>query len=86
MAETTPAGWDLASTCNDGSPISNIDVGPGETVTCTFTNTKRGLARVVKTVRGTPPSGTQSFCFDLRSGRLGHERRNGPRVSMRHGR
>ena len=68
LAESTPAGWDLTSACSDDSPISNIDVGPGETVTCTFTNTKRGLARVVKTVRGAPPSGSQSFCFDLRSG------------------
>ena len=68
VAETTPAGWDLTSVCSGRSTISNIDVAPGETVTCTFTNTKRGLARVVKTVRGTPPSGSQSFCFDLRSG------------------
>jgi uncharacterized repeat protein (TIGR01451 family) len=68
VAETTPAGWDTAGTCSDGSPISNIDVGPGETVTCTFTNTKRGVAKVVKTVRGTAPTGSQSFCFDLRTG------------------
>src|ERR671925_419284 len=40
VAETVPTGWNLtSSTCDDGSPVSNIDVGAGETVTCTFTNT-----------------------------------------------
>jgi hypothetical protein len=68
LAETTPAGWDLTSNCDDGSPVTNIDLAPGETVTCTFTNTKRGLARVVKTVNGAPPSGAQSFPFELRQG------------------
>ncbi len=81
-------GWDLTRTACDGSDsngspqaaTATFRVAAGETVTCTFTNTKRGLARVVKTVRGTPPSGTQSFCFHLRSGRLDHERRHDPRV------
>jgi len=68
VAETTPAGWDLTSACSDGSPVSNIDLGPGETVSCTFTNTKRGLARVAKTVGGRTPSGSQSFAFELRQG------------------
>jgi hypothetical protein len=68
LVENTPAGWDSTRACSDGSPISNIDVGPGETVTCTFTNTKRGSARVIKTVGGRPPSGSESFCFELRSG------------------
>jgi hypothetical protein len=68
-AETVPAGWDLTSaTCDDGSPVSKIDVGAGETVTCTFTNTARGKAKVIKTVSGLPPSGTQSFTFQLRQG------------------
>src|SRR5919204_3649805 len=40
VTETVPLGWDLASsTCDDGSPVTNIDVSAGETVTCTFTNT-----------------------------------------------
>jgi hypothetical protein len=69
LAETTPPGWDLTSaTCSDGSPGSNVSVSAGETVTCTFTNTKRGLARVVKTVNLSRPSGSQAFCFELRSG------------------
>ena len=52
VAETTPAGWDSTGVCSDGSPVSNIDVGPGETVTCTFTNTKRGSVTLKKTTNG----------------------------------
>lgn len=41
-AETVSAGWDLTNaTCDDGSPVDNIDVAPGETVTCTFENIKK---------------------------------------------
>jgi len=41
-AEMVPTGWDLTNaTCDDGSPVDNIDVAPGETVTCTFENNKR---------------------------------------------
>jgi hypothetical protein len=46
VSESVPAGWEQASaTCDDGSPASNIDVSPGETVTCTFTNDEIGYAR-----------------------------------------
>ena len=39
-----PAGFDLFSaTCDDGSDPSAISLGPGETVTCTFTNTDSDL-------------------------------------------
>ena len=59
VTETIPAGWDLASaTCSDGSgtpaigedsgSITGIDVGAGEIVTCTFTNT-RETAQLVLT-------------------------------------
>jgi hypothetical protein len=62
VSETVPAGWDLTSaTCSDGSLVSAIDLGPGETVTCTFTNRKRGSIVVDKV---TDPSGdAQSFTF-----------------------
>jgi hypothetical protein len=45
-AETVPAGWDQKSaTCDDSnSAVANIDVSPGETVTCTFTNAKKTTA------------------------------------------
>ena len=50
-AETVPANWTLTSaTCDDGSPVNNIDVSVDETVTCTFTNTlQQGAIKVTKT-------------------------------------
>jgi hypothetical protein len=57
-----PSGWDLTSaTCDDGSPISAIDLGPGETVTCTFTNTQRGHILVAKETL--PDGASQTFDF-----------------------
>lgn len=48
-AEIAVDGWDLSSaTCSDGSPVGNIDVSPGETVTCTFTNENRGTIVIEK--------------------------------------
>ncbi len=39
ITETVPAGWyPGAATCSDGSPPTNIGVSPGETLTCTLTN------------------------------------------------
>jgi plastocyanin len=44
-----PAGWNLASsTCDDGSAPASIDLNPGETVTCTFTNVQGGGITIVK--------------------------------------
>jgi Tol biopolymer transport system component/agmatine/peptidylarginine deiminase len=66
VAETVPSGWDLSSaTCSDGSPVSNIDVGPAETVTCTFTNRKRGQIVVVKDAQ---PDDPQDFSFTAGGG------------------
>jgi len=72
--ETVPTGWDLNSiSCDDGdssgsTATATFNAEAGETVTCTFTNTKRGLARVIKTVNGASPSGSRSFAFELRQG------------------
>ncbi len=61
VAESVPTGWDqTAATCNDGSPVSNIDVGSGETVTCTFANRKRGRLVVVQ---DSTPNDAQDFAF-----------------------
>jgi hypothetical protein len=51
VSETVPANWALTSaTCSDGSPVSAVDLGPSETVTCTFTNTLQlGAIKVTKT-------------------------------------
>jgi len=39
VREFLPPTWGLLSaTCDDGSPVDDIDVNPGEIVTCTFTN------------------------------------------------
>ena len=43
VTEGALGGWDLDSaTCDQGETPGNLDVEPGETVTCTFTNTQRG--------------------------------------------
>ena len=74
-ADPTP-DFDLTSiVCDDGNSTGSLStrkatfkLDPGETVTCTFTNTQRGMVKVVKTHDGAPPSGTDSFPFELRSG------------------
>jgi hypothetical protein len=61
------AAWDLASaTCDDGSPISAVNVAPGEIVTCTFTNMKRATIVVDETT--IPAGSTQAFPFTLTGG------------------
>jgi hypothetical protein len=42
LAQPAVTGWSPSASCSDGSPLSNIDVGPAETVTCTFTNLEQG--------------------------------------------
>jgi len=62
-----PAGFDLDSaTCDDGSAPGSIVLSPGETVTCTFTNVKRGRIRVDVV---TDPSGDpDTFDFGMTGG------------------
>ena len=46
--DPVPAGWDLTSaTCDDGSLVSSINLGEGETVTCTFENSKQDPSMTV---------------------------------------
>src|SRR5205807_1960080 len=67
VGATVPAGWDLTSaTCDDQSPVNNVDVSPGETVTCTFTNTERGKILVDKVTN--PSADPQLFGFSLTGG------------------
>jgi hypothetical protein len=75
VTETQKSGWDLTSaTPNDGTATTlcrfTVDYpeDQGKTFSCTFTNTKRGLAQVVKTVNGSAPASGQAFTFQLRSG------------------
>lgn len=48
--------------------VTLVDLNNGKTFSCTFYNQKQGKARVVKTVQGQAPSGTQAFTFQLRQG------------------
>jgi hypothetical protein len=74
-ADPTPA-YDLVGiSCDDNDSTGTVNtrtasyrLDAGETITCTFTNRQRAKARVVKTVDGSAPSGSQSFAFQLRSG------------------
>ena len=67
VAETVPAGWDLTSAvCSDGSPVANINVSANETVTCTFTNVKRGSITIVKSANPQLPDD-----FNFAAGVLG---------------
>jgi hypothetical protein len=38
VSETAVPGWHSSASCSDGSPVSQISLTAGETVTCTFTN------------------------------------------------
>jgi hypothetical protein len=59
--------WDLTGiTCDDGSPATAIALDPGETVTCTVTNTKRG--EIVVDVATDPAGDPQPFAFTLTAG------------------
>jgi prealbumin domain-containing protein len=53
VSEDPVVGWQQESAvCSDGSSISAIDVAPGETVTCTFTNEKLATIVLVKNAVG----------------------------------
>jgi|GEM_PF-3415049 len=60
VSETPTQGWDLTNaTCSNGSNPASITVAPGEDVTCTFTNVKRGSITVIKNSAG----GDDTFPF-----------------------
>ena len=51
ITENIPAGWNLTGfICTGGNTPDKITPDPGETVTCTFTNTKKSNLTVVKKV------------------------------------
>ena len=69
--EDTVTDWDLTSiTCDDPDSTgdvstreANFDVAAGQTVTCTFTNTKQGTLKVVKNITG--GDGTTQFDYSV---------------------
>ncbi len=76
-----PAGTRPRATCDDGSPVSNIDVAAGETVTCTFSNRKRGSLVVVEDA---VPNDAQDFSFTTGGGLSPASLRPRRRLRRRH--
>lgn len=67
VVETVPAGWDLtSSSCSDGSTVASINLGAGETVTCTFNNQKDSAIIIEK--QTTPDGSPESFTFETNYG------------------
>jgi len=65
VSEDVPAGWDLTSAlCSDESDADAIELSAGETVTCVFTNTKRGSIVVEKQTNPNGAAGTFTFTGD----------------------
>lgn len=62
VSESVPTGWELTDTeCSGGNTVGNINLSPGDDVTCTFTNTQQGQIIIAKE---TDPDGDpQSFDF-----------------------
>lgn len=72
VSESVPEGWDLTSAvCDDESDPSAIELSEGETVTCVFTNTKRGTIVVEKRTSPAGESGSFTFTGDA-AGSIGH--------------
>ncbi|MCW5858993.1 MAG: cadherin domain-containing protein [Caldilineales bacterium] len=68
LEEIMPSGWDPAipldqMTCDDGSPLSAIDLGSDEVLVCRFLNYKRGNIVVKKVTL--PPVAAPSFAMRL---------------------
>ncbi len=73
VTESLTSGWDLTNlVCTGGGADSStslanrsatLDIDAGETVVCTFTNTKHASLKVVKVTD--PASDPQDFDFDL---------------------
>ncbi|MCB0105753.1 MAG: DUF11 domain-containing protein [Caldilineaceae bacterium] len=64
LAQSLPAGWMLGSaSCSDGSPVTNIDVQPGERVACTFVNKQLGKLIVRKVTVPNPDRTDSTFAF-----------------------
>ena len=65
VSESSLTGWDLTSaSCDDNDATTGpdaINLDPGETVTCTFTNTQRGRILVDKVT--TPANDPTKFTF-----------------------
>jgi hypothetical protein len=73
LSQAVEPGWDLlGATCSDGSPVDNITLSEGETVSCTFTNKLQTAGKLTIKVDAIPDDATR-FLFRL----LGPTRYNG---------
>ena len=84
IAETIPGDWELSAlTCTSllrtsaytptlSSGALAVDLAPGDTMDCTFTNSKREHITIHKVVVPTPQSGGPSFPFDKPDTSLKH--------------
>jgi len=62
LTDLLPANWDLtAASCSDGSPVTAISLQEGETITCSFTNTRR--AHIVVANQTSPPADPTLFTY-----------------------
>lgn len=70
VTEIVPSGWQLTtSACNNGdNPTVDITVQSGQTITCTFTNTKLGTLIVRKVTNPDPDLTQSSFPFTTSGG------------------
>jgi len=55
VSQTAVSGWDLTTSCDDGSPVNAIDVSPGENVTCTFTDQRQLVVSGYPRPKGATP-------------------------------
>lgn len=62
IQENVPAGWDLGAACTGSNTPASITPDAGETVTCAFTNTKRG--RIIIEKQTLPDGNQESFTFN----------------------
>jgi len=75
VTEGSTSGWDLTnisctdpttnSSGNTGTRVASINVAAGETVTCTFTNTKKGSIIIKKETNPDAVSGSFSFSQNI---------------------
>jgi hypothetical protein len=72
VSETAGTGTTLSDYVmgigGDCAANGTVSLALAQNKTCTITNTRKGMAQVVKTVSGAPPSGSQAFTFQLRQG------------------
>ncbi|HKG80152.1 MAG TPA: hypothetical protein VKA78_12050, partial [Pyrinomonadaceae bacterium] len=52
----------------DCAANGTVSLALAQNKTCTITNTKKGMAQIVKTVSGLPPAAGQTFTFEIRQG------------------